>query len=106
MLEAPLHLPALHSLLPARKAVMPCRLYLCTGPRCAARGAGAREALEYALWEAGLLGAVELHLSGCQDRCEQGPNLLVQPGNRRYSGVTLERAAVIVRDHLAGLQEP
>ncbi|MCS6880672.1 MAG: (2Fe-2S) ferredoxin domain-containing protein [Oscillochloridaceae bacterium] len=85
---------------------MPCRLYLCTGPHCAARGPGTREALENALWEAGLHGVVELHLSGCQDRCDRGPNLLVQPGNRRYSYVTPEQAVVIVRDDLAAPEAP
>ncbi len=84
---------------------MPYRLYLCTGPHCAARAAGTREALENALWEAGLLGVVELRLGGCQDHCDHGPNLLVLPGNRRYARVTPERAAAIVREDLTGLDE-
>ncbi len=80
------------------------RLYLCTGLHCAARAAGLREALENALWEAGLLGAVELHPGGCQAHCDHGPNLLIQPGNRRYAGVTPERAMAIVREDLADLE--
>ncbi len=84
---------------------MPYRLYLCTGPRCAASAAGTRAALENALWEAGLLGVVELRLGGCQDHCDHGPNLLVLPGNLRYAGVTPERAAAIVRDDLTGLHD-
>ncbi|MCX7789714.1 MAG: (2Fe-2S) ferredoxin domain-containing protein [Chloroflexaceae bacterium] len=80
------------------EAAMPYRLYLCTGPRCAARATGTYEALENALWEAGLLGAVELRFSGCQDRCDHGPNLLVQPGDRRYASVTPQRAAAIVEE--------
>ncbi|MFQ3664345.1 MAG: (2Fe-2S) ferredoxin domain-containing protein [Chloroflexaceae bacterium] len=79
---------------------MPYRLYLCAGPHCTARGPGTHATLERALWEAGLLGAVELHLSGCQDHCDHGPNLLVQPGNYRYVGVTAERAAAIIARHL------
>ena len=77
------------------------RLYLCHGPNCSARGADAtRRALEQALWEAGLLGRVELLASGCQDHCDHGPNLLVHPGGCRYIGVTPERAAAIVVRHL------
>jgi (2Fe-2S) ferredoxin len=79
------------------------RLYLCNGPHCTARGAGpTRQALETALWRAGLLSGVELHASGCQDHCDHGPNLLVHPGGCRYAGVTPERAAAIVARHLAG----
>lgn len=77
------------------------RLYLCHGPNCSARGAArTRAAIETALWEAGLLGRDELLASGCQDHCDHGPNLLVQPGGCRYVGVTPERAAEIVVRHL------
>ncbi|GAB4425276.1 MAG: (2Fe-2S) ferredoxin domain-containing protein [Chloroflexi bacterium OHK40] len=77
------------------------RLYLCHGPSCSARGALAtRQALDTALWEAGLLDTVELQSSGCQDHCDHGPNLLVYPGACRYAGVTPERAAAIVARHV------
>lgn len=80
---------------------MKCRLYLCHGQHCSARGAAeARQALERALWDAGLLGAVELVAGGCQDHCDHGPNLLIHPGAYRYVGVTPERAAAIVARHL------
>lgn len=79
------------------------RLYLCRGPHCSARGSAASaEALEQAIWEAGLLDAAELRSSGCQDHCDHGPNLLVQPDNCRYVGVTPERAVSIVQRHLVG----
>lgn len=79
------------------------RLYLCHGPHCTARGAArSRAALDTALWDAGLLSTVDLMISGCQDHCDHGPNLLVQPGACRYVGVTPERAAQIVARHLAG----
>lgn len=77
------------------------RLYLCHGPHCSARGAArVREALDSTLWAAGLLDAVELHASGCQDHCDHGPNLLIHPGACRYAGVDGARAAVIVARHL------
>jgi (2Fe-2S) ferredoxin len=79
------------------------RLYLCHGPSCSVRGAAAtRQALDSALWEAGLLDAVELQASGCQDHCDHGPNLLVYPGGCRYVGVDAQRAAAIVARHLQG----
>lgn len=81
------------------------RLYLCHGPHCCARGAArSYTAIETALWEAGLLGKVELMASGCQDHCDHGPNLLVQPGGCRYVGVGPERAAAIVFEHIAADQ--
>lgn len=77
------------------------RLYLCQGPSCSARGASEiRYALTAALWEAGLLDAVELHASGCQDHCDHGPNLLIQPEACRYVGLIAERVAAIVEAHL------
>lgn len=77
------------------------RLYLCQGPSCSARGAiKIRHALTAALWEAGLLDAVELHASGCQDHCDYGPNLLIQPEACRYAGLTTERVVAIVGEHL------
>jgi (2Fe-2S) ferredoxin len=77
------------------------RLYLCHGPHCTARGtAAAREAIDTALWDADLLGEAELLPSGCQDHCDHGPNLLIQPGACRYVGLTPARAAEIVARHL------
>jgi (2Fe-2S) ferredoxin len=77
------------------------RLYLCRGPNCSARGAAATaQALDTALWEAGLLDSVDLQASGCQDHCDHGPNLLVYPGGCRYVGVDASRAAAIVARHL------
>ena len=77
------------------------RLYLCHGPHCSTRGVAATQrALDAALWDAGLLGAVELIAGGCQDHCDHGPNLLIHPGACRYVGLTPERAAAIVARHL------
>ncbi|MCS6886838.1 (2Fe-2S) ferredoxin domain-containing protein [Chloroflexus sp.] len=65
------------------------RLYLCMGPHCRSRGAAdVYAALEQALWRSGLWGRVECIASGCHDRCQIGPNLLVQPGGRRWHGLT------------------
>jgi len=72
------------------------------GPHCRSRGAtDARATLEHALWQAGLLGRVECIASGCQDRCALGPNLLVQPGGRRWHGLTPQH----LRELLAFLKD-
>ena len=45
--------------------------------------------------EHGLRGRVRVSKSGCMDRCEQGPNVMVFPDNLWYSHVTLEDADLI-----------
>ncbi|WP_298402450.1 (2Fe-2S) ferredoxin domain-containing protein [uncultured Chloroflexus sp.] len=73
------------------------RLYLCMGPHCRSRGAtDVYAALEQALWQAGLVGKVECITSGCQDRCQRGPNLLVQPGGRRWHRLTPHQISALV----------
>ncbi len=73
------------------------RLYLCMGPNCRSRGAAElRMALEQALWRHKLLDRVECISSGCQDHCQIGPNLLLQPGGRRWHGVTLQQISALV----------
>lgn len=77
------------------------RLYLCNGPHCSARGCAAlRTHLKTLLWNQRLDDKVELRESGCQDHCDYGPNLLVQPGGIRYAELTAERLERIVREHL------
>jgi len=41
-------------------------------------------------------------VAGCQGRCDFGPKLTIHPGATKYSGVTPEDAALIVREHLLG----
>jgi (2Fe-2S) ferredoxin len=77
------------------------RLYLCNGPHCTARGcAKIRALLDNALWNAGLLDKVEVLATGCQDHCDYGPNMIVQPDNVRYYGLDAERVARIVAEHV------
>ncbi len=79
------------------------RLYLCHGPHCSARGCAAlRKRLVALLWEHRLDATVEVRESGCQDHCDHGPNLLIQPGAIRYVGLTNERLERIITAHLAG----
>lgn len=52
-----------------------------------------------ALWQ-NKLNDVEILASGCQDHCDYGPNLLIQPGAIRYVSLDAERARRIVERHL------
>jgi (2Fe-2S) ferredoxin len=77
------------------------RLYLCHGPNCTARGCTTiRTLIDNALWNAGLLDTVDVIATGCQDHCDYGPNMIVQPDNVRYHGLNGERVAQIVAEHI------
>jgi (2Fe-2S) ferredoxin len=77
------------------------RVYLCGGPRCSAQGSATlQQHLDFAVWEQDLDTAVEIIVSGCQDRCDQGPNMTVWPGPHRYAGLTRPAITRIVAQHL------
>lgn len=50
----------------------------------------------------GLKKTVRVNKSGCLDQCGNGPMVVVYPENVWYSHVTLEKAARILDEHLAG----
>jgi (2Fe-2S) ferredoxin len=78
-----------------------CRFYLCAGPRCTANQRDAvQKALEAALWDAELDQQVEVRASGCQGRCDFGPNATIWPGPWRYAGLTPSNIRQIVSQHL------
>ncbi|MEX2016760.1 MAG: (2Fe-2S) ferredoxin domain-containing protein, partial [Candidatus Hydrogenedentales bacterium] len=68
--------------------------------KCCAEGAGEAilDRLKSLVKEQGLNSRVRVSKSGCMDRCEQGPNVMVFPSNRWYCGVTPEDAGTIVFD--------
>ena len=83
----------------------PCRVFVCSGPRCARRQSRfVRVALERAVRERGLRGgaAVLRTNGGCLGQCELGPNVTVHPGGVRYFGVRPEDADEIAWEHLVG----
>jgi len=74
---------------------------LCGGARCAARGAEeVREALLNALDAEGLAEDVLVTRSACQGLCEHGPVAFVYPENVQYVGLTPDKVARIVTEHL------
>lgn len=77
------------------------RVYLCGGATCTPKGRDALlRALEDELWAWELEDAVDVRVSGCQDRCDYAPNLTVWPGPYHYSGLTPAAVKQIVEQHL------
>jgi len=72
-------------------------LTICGGTGCQASKSGTvAEALEKELREQGLDKKVRLRVTGCQGFCEQGPILVVEPGNIFSCHVTTEDVSDIV----------
>ena len=60
-----------------------------------------RTALINAITQAGLGDICDIRASGCQSRCDDGPNLTIWPGPIRYCHLTIPRIEQIVHQHLA-----
>ncbi len=77
------------------------RVYFCHNDSCKRRGAQAAwNALRQAVHEHGLNDHSSLIVSGCQGRCDYGPNMTIHPGATKYSGVGPEDAMRIAEEHL------
>lgn len=78
------------------------RVYVCHGPHCSQRGArSVWSTLEAAVQRHGLAERCELIVSGCQGRCEDGPNINIYPQLTKYSQLTPDKVQRIVAEHLA-----
>lgn len=76
--------------LPYRRIVFVCTNQRAEGERicCAAQGSADLHAQLKDLVKArGLKGRVRVCKSGCMDRCEQGPNIMIFPDNTWLAGV-------------------
>ncbi len=77
------------------------RIYVCNGAQCASRGnTPIYRELDRAVYEHGLDEVVDIYMSGCQDRCDYGPNITVWPGPYRYARLTREAARLIIEQHV------
>jgi (2Fe-2S) ferredoxin len=88
-------------------------LYVCLNQRpageacCADKiSAQIKERLKAYVKENGLKGKVRISGSGCMDLCSKGANLMVYPGERWYSQVTLADLEQIIEAELAPLVTP
>jgi len=57
------------------------------------------------LMEKGLIATVQPIRTGCMNRCQQGPVMLVEPGHHMYVGLTKEKIDRIIDEHIIG-EEP
>lgn len=80
-----------------------CRAVLCSGDNCTAGGQRRlRKALNRALAAHELEAEVEIQISGCQDRCDDAPNMTLMPGAFAYANLTPEAMELIVEQHIIG----
>ncbi len=85
-------------------------LFVCVNARqpheacCAHRdGEAIAASLKARIKALGLARMVRVSKSGCQDRCADGPNVMVFPESRWYRGVCLEDVERIVQETVRGL---
>ena len=58
--------------------------------------------LAQTLMQKGIIGTVQPIQTGCLNRCQQGPVMLVEPGHTMYVGLTKEKIDRIVAEHIIG----
>ena len=88
-------------------------LFVCINRRqpneacCAHRDSEAiAAALKARVKELGASASVRVSKSGCQDRCAQGPNVMLFPDYVWYRGVTHQDIERIIQDVIRSLQVP
>lgn len=86
-------------------------VFVCTNRRegsdrvsCAGCGEALRDRLKSMVKERRLNSRIRVSQSGCQDRCEQGPNIMVFPDNVWYSHVQDADLETILEDIIATLE--
>ena len=52
------------------------------------------------LMQEGIMGTVQPIRTGCMNRCNVGPIMLVEPGHTMYTGLTKEKIDRIVKEHI------
>jgi len=78
-------------------------LMLCGGPGChASRSEGVINAIKKELSVQGLDSKVRLMVTGCHGFCEEGPLIVIEPGNLLYCRISPDDAAEIVSQTLIG----
>ena len=75
------------------------KLFLvCTGDRC--RGDDIRSELKDLNKKIGRKPAVRICAVSCLDLCDYGPNMLVEPDHRVYSGLDIDQAKKVYHDEM------
>ncbi len=90
------------TLVSARQAIVK-SVTMCGGTGCQASGCKAVvEAVKTELAQKGLTDSVKLRVTGCHGFCEQGPLMVIEPGNIFYCHVSADDAAEIVESTIGG----
>jgi len=76
------------------------RIYVCHGAFC--RGDLIYRSLQHLIGQHQRAQQCELRASGCQNRCDDGPNITIWPGPIRYHHVQVSELDDIVRTHFLG----
>lgn len=58
--------------------------------------------LAQSLMQRGIISTVQPIQTGCMNRCQQGPIMLVEPGHTMYVGLTKEKIDRIIDEHIIG----
>jgi len=81
------------------------KLFLvCIGDRC--RGDEIRSDLKDLNKKLGRKATVRVCAVSCLDLCDYGPNMVVEPGHRVYSGLDRDTAREVYEDEMANPSEP
>ncbi len=58
--------------------------------------------LAQTLMQKGIIGTVTPIQTGCLNRCQQGPVMLIEPGHTMYVGLTKDKIDRIIEEHIIG----
>lgn len=58
--------------------------------------------LAQTLMQKGIIGTVQPIRTGCLNRCNAGPVMLVEPGHTMYTGLDKEKISRIIDEHIIG----
>lgn len=77
------------------------KIMVCQKSGCWKRGGkGLLSDLEKTLCDRGLLDKVKIERTGCQKKCNNAPNCVLQLGKKKYKKVPLETIASLLESHL------
>ena len=70
-----------------QKYLFVCEKSRVEGACCMPQGRAIREALKTTVKDQGLAASIRVSHTGCLDLCAEGPNVLLMPDNKWFSGV-------------------
>jgi len=87
-----------------QKYLFVCEKSRTEGACCMPQGRVIREALKTTVHDLGLAESIRVSHTGCLDLCAEGPNVLLMPDNKWFSGVRETDLDEIVREARGGLR--